>query len=174
MTMKTGIAVALAVVAAVGGAAGAASAATGQVGAATAHASARQLTFLLQPTDLKFFSNTGPISGFPTSPLVPGDRVIGQDRILRGGKVAGHDDEVCTIAFGRDAVCQDMVILGGLGDIQVSWTFQWPASGNRGPASFTGVIDGGTGRFRTAHGTYRADALPDGDLRITATMTGDD
>ena len=174
MTMRTRIAVALAVVAVVGGAAGVASAATGQAGAATAHASARQLTFLSQRTDLEFFSNTGPISGFPTSPLVPGDRVIGQDRILQGGKVVGHDDEVCTIAFGRDAVCQDMFILGGLGDIQASWTFQWAASGNRGQASFTGVIDGGTGRFRTAHGTFRADALPDGEQRITATMTGDD
>jgi len=174
MTMRTRIAVALAVAAAVGGAAGVASAATGQAGIATAHASMPQETFLLQRTDLEFFSNTGPISGFPTSPLVPGDRVVGQDRILQGGKVVGHDDEVCTIAFSRDAVCQDMVILGGLGDIQASFTFQWPASGNRGPASFTGVIDGGTGQLRTANGSYRADALPDGDLRITLTMTGDD
>lgn len=173
MTMRTRVLGALAVAAVLGGTAGVASAATGPSGGATAHGGTPQLTFLSHLTDLQFFSNTGPISGFPTSPLVPGDRIIGRDKVLQGGKVAGHDEEVCTIAFGRDAVCQDMFILNGRGDFQASWTLRWPASGNLGPTSFNGVIDGGTGRFRTAHGTFDAVAIHGGDTRITVTLTGD-
>jgi hypothetical protein len=43
-----------------------------------------------------------------------------------------------------------------------------PISAPRGPASFDGVIDGGTARFAAAHGTFHAATLPDGDMRITA------
>ena len=100
---------------------------------------------------------------------MPGDRIIGQDRILQDGRPAGHDNEACTVSFGRrDVLCQDIIILTGQGDLQVSWTFQWPATGTRGPASFDGVIDGGTGRFAAAHGTFHAATLPDSDMQITA------
>ena len=153
----------------------AAALAGGAAGAAAAQASAAapgQLTFVSQLTAIRFFSNSGPISGFPTTPLVPGDRIIGQDRILQNGRPAGHDNETCTVSFNRDVLCQDIVILDGRGDVQASWTVQWPATGTRGPASFDGIIDGGTGAFRDAHGTFHAQTLPNGDLRITATIGG--
>ena len=67
-------------------------------------------------------------------------------------------------------LCQDILILDGQGDMQVGWTFRWPATGNQGPASFDGVIDGGTGRFAAAHGTFHAATLPDGDMQITAVI----
>jgi hypothetical protein len=127
-----------------------------------------QLTFASQLTAIRFFTASGPITGFPTSPLAPGDRIIGQDRILQHGRAAGHDNEACTVSFGRDVLCQDIVIFTGQGDLQASWTVRWPAAGTRGPASFDGVIDGGTGRFAAAHGTFHAATLPDGDTRITA------
>jgi hypothetical protein len=127
-----------------------------------------QLTFVSQLTAIRFFTASGPIIGFPTGPLVPGDRIIGQDRILQDGRTAGHDNEACTVSFGRDVLCQDIVILTGQGDLQASWTIQWPATGTRGPASFDGVIDGGTARFAAAHGTFHAATLPDGDMQITA------
>src|SRR5215469_11265483 len=111
-----------------------------------------QLTFDSQLTAIQFFTASGPITGFPTAPLVPGDRIIGQDRILQNGSPAGHD----------------IVILTGQGDLQVGWTLQWPASGT--PATFDGVIDGGTANFAAAHGTFHAAALPDGDMRITAVI----
>jgi len=129
-----------------------------------------QLTFASQLTAIRFFTAAGPITGFPTRPLVPGDRIIGQDRILQEGRAAGHDNEACTISFGRDVLCQDIVILDGQGDLQTSWTVQWPAAGTRGPASFDGVIDGGTGRFAAAHGTFHAAMLPDGDMQVTAVI----
>jgi hypothetical protein len=154
---------ALAALAVAGGAAGAAAA------QATPHAPG-QLTFVSQLTAIRFFTASGPITGFPTSPLVPGDRIIGQDRILQDGRPVGHDNEVCTISFGRDVLCQDIIILNGQGDLQASWTVQWPATGTRGPASFDGVISGGTGRFAAAHGTFHAATLPDGDMQITAVI----
>ena len=126
-----------------------------------------QLIFDLQPAALRFFTSAGPITGFPTGPLAPGDRVIAQDRVLEGGVLAGHDDEACTVGFARDVLCQDIAVLGGRGDVQASWSFRWPATGNRGPASFDGIIDGGTGAFRDARGDFHAQALPNGDLRIT-------
>ena len=144
-----------------------AAAATAQ---ATPHAP-RQLTFASQLTAIQFFTASGPIAGFPTTPLVPGDRIIGQDRILQNGRAAGHDNEACTVSFGRDVLCQDIIILTGQGDLEASWTVRWPAAGTRGPGSFDGVIDGGTGRFAAAHGTFHAATLPDGDTQITA-MTG--
>ena len=134
---------------------------------ATPHAPG-QLTFDSQLTAIQFFTASGPITGFPTRPLVPGDRIIGQDRILQNGRAVGHDNEACTVSFGRDVLCQDIIILPGQGDLQASWTVQWPASGTRGPASFDGVIDGGTGRFAAVHGTFHAATLPDGDMQITA------
>jgi hypothetical protein len=166
MNMRTRVlAGVLAAVALAGGAAGvaAAQASTGTPG---------QLTFDLQRTALQFFSNTGPITGFPASPLVPGDRIIGQDRLLQGGVPVGHDDEVCTVGFARDVLCQAIVVFDGRGDVQVSWSLRWPATGNRGPASFDGIIDGGTGAFAGTHGTFHSRTLPDGDQRITATIAG--
>jgi hypothetical protein len=165
MLTRTRIALgALAALAVAGGTAGAAAA------QASAHAPGR-LTFVSQLTAIRFFSNRGPISGFPDKPLVPGDRIIGQDRILQHGKVAGHDNEACTLSFHRDVLCQDIVVLNGQGDLQASWTLQWPAATtHRGPSSFDGIIDGGTSHFAAAHGSFHAATLPDGDLRIAAVL----
>jgi len=145
----------------------------GTTGAVAAQASAHapgQLTLVSQLTAIRFFSNSGPITGFPTKPLVPGDRIIGQDRIMQNGKPAGHDNEVCTVSFHRDVLCQDIVVLNGQGDLQASWTLQWPTPGNPPPPSFGGVIDGGTSHFAAAHGSFHAATLPNGDIRITAVV----
>jgi hypothetical protein len=165
MLFKTSVA--LGALAALAVAGGAAAAATAQAAAPAAGT----LTLTSQLTALQFFSNTGPITAWPTAPLVPGDRIVGQDRILRDGLPAGHDNEACTVSFNRDVLCQDILILDGQGDIQVSWTFRWPDTGS--PASFDGIIDGGTGSFRAAHGWFHAQALSGGDLKITATIGGD-
>ena len=166
MPIKTSVALgALAALVIAGGAAATAA-------AQTAAPAAGPLILTVQPAALQFFSNTGPITGWPTAPLVPGDRIVGQDRILQDGTPAGHDNEACTVSFNRDVLCQDILILDGQGDMQVGWTFRWPATGNQGPASFDGIIDGGTGSFRAAHGWFHAQALP-GGLKITATISGD-
>jgi hypothetical protein len=149
----------------------------GAAGAAAAQASpsaptSQQLTVVLQATALQFFGNSGPIP-FPTKtkPLVPGDRVIGQDRILQDGRPAGRDNEACTVAFTRDVLCQNIAVLTGCGDLQTSFTFRWPA-GTRGPASFDGIINGGTGAFAAADGTFHAQNQPNGQ-RLTLTISSD-
>jgi hypothetical protein len=164
-------------VAAVTLAVGAAAAAAAQASAHTVNATAaqaaaplpRQLTVLSQLTSIGFFSNSGPIKGWPTKPLVPGDRIIGQDRILQHGAPAGHDNEACTVSFHQDVLCQDIVILNGQGDVQASWTLQWPPNGHHGPTTFDGIIDGGTGIFAAAHGTFHAQAQRNGE-RLTITL----
>jgi len=164
MHIRTRVAAgALAVLAAAGCAAGTAAA------QATPQAPG-QLTFASHLTAIRFFTAAGPVTGFPARPLVPGDRIIGQDRIRQHGRPAGHDNEACTVSFDRDVLCQDIVILTGQGDLQTSWTIRWPAAGTRGPASFDGVIDGGTAHFAAAHGTFHAATRPDGDLQITAVI----
>ena len=157
------------------GALAAAALAAGAAGVAATRASAHtpgQLTFDLRPAALQFFSNTGPITGFPGGPLVPGDRVIGQDRILQDGRPVGRDNEACTIAFTRDVLCQDIAVLPGRGDLQTSWTFRWPRSGTQGPPRYNGVIDGGTGTFAAANGTFHAQNQPNGE-RLTLTLSSD-
>jgi len=139
------------------------------------HASADpqgQLTLDSQLTAIQFFSSSGPISGFPTT-LIPGDRIIGQDQITQNGQPAGHDNEVCTVSFNRDVLCQDIVILTGQGDLQATWTLQWPANTPEGPPTFDGVIDGGTGSFNSAHGTFHAANVPGGDTQITIALGED-
>jgi hypothetical protein len=77
------------------------------------------------------------------------------------------------VSFNRDVLCQDIVILDGRGDLQASWTFQWPAAVTTGPSNFDGIIEGGTGQFQSSHGSFHATALPNGDLDITADLNGD-
>jgi hypothetical protein len=146
----------------------AAGAAAGTAAAQAAPSAPGQLTLTSQLTAIQFFTASGPITGFPTRPLVPGDRIIGQDRILQQGRPVGHDNETCTVSFARDVLCQDIIILDGQGDLQASWTVRWPATGTRGPASFDGIIDGGTAHFAAAHGTFHATTLPGGGIQITA------
>ena len=162
------------------GAAAVALGAAGVLAAFTAggpHASAAppgQLTLDSQLTAIQFFTTTGPINGFPTSPLVPGDRIIGQDQITENGQTAGHDNEACTVSFNQDVLCQDIVVLTGQGDLQAGWTLQWPATGIQGPATFDGIIDGGTGSFSSAHGSFHAATLPDGHIQLTISLSHGD
>ena len=65
-------------------------------------------------------------------------------------------------------LCQDIAVLPGRGDLQTSWTFRWPATGQP-PASYDGFIDGGTGAFGAADGTFHAQNQPNGE-RLTLTI----
>lgn len=134
---------------------------------ASAHTPSK-LSFTSHLTAIQFFTSTGTVTGFPTAPLLPGDRIVGRDTIVQAGQPVGHDNEACTVSFDRDVLCQDIVILDGRGDLQTSWTFQWPAAGPAGPTSFDGVIEGGTAQFQSSHGSFHAAALSNGDVEITA------
>jgi len=134
---------------------------------ASAHTPSK-LSFTSHLTAIQFFTSTGTVTGLPTGPLVPGDRIVGRDTIVQAGQPVGHDNEACTVSFDRDVLCQDIVILDGRGDLQTSWTFQWPSAAPTGPTSFDGVIEGGTAQFQSSHGSFHAAALSNGDVEITA------
>jgi hypothetical protein len=152
----------------------AAAAAAAAAAIATAGPSAQAetaLSFVTHQANLEFVTGSG-ASPFPTGPLAPGDRIIGRDDILRGRSVIGNDYEACTVTFGLNVLCEDMVSLTGRGDLHVSWTFQWPsAPGSPGPTAWDGVVDGGTGAFSDAHGSFHAAALANGDISITADIS---
>jgi hypothetical protein len=65
-----------------------------------------------------------------------------------------------------------MVSLTGRGDLHVTWTFQWPsAARSTRPTAWDGVVDGGTGSFGEAHGSFHTAALASGDISITADIS---
>jgi hypothetical protein len=74
------------------------------------------------------------------------------------------------VSSNRDVLWQDIVNLDGRGDLQASWTFQWPTASTTGPSSFDGIIEGGTAQFQSSHGSFHATALPNGDLELTADL----
>jgi len=63
-------------------------------------------------------------------------------------------------------LCADIVSFDGPGDLQASWTVQWPATGSSGPSSFDGVVDGGTLQFQSAHGSFHAAVMSNGDVEV--------
>ena len=139
--------------------------------AASPSSTSRVLAVVVHPTKFLFVTPSSVSSGFPTRPLRPGDRVLGTDEIRQGTATIGVDYEVCTVSFALNVLCDDMMMLSGKGDLRVSWTFQWPATGNAGPSAFDGVVLGGTGAYRNAEGVFHAVALANHDQRLDATIT---
>jgi hypothetical protein len=45
-------------------------------------------------------------------------------------------------------------------------SIRWPATGSSGPSSFDGVVDGGTLQFQSAHGSFHAAVMSNGDLEV--------
>jgi hypothetical protein len=153
------------------------SATTGLTGgplAAAAHptdpAGPAQVSIIVHSTRLAFVTAQGVTTPFPTGPLAPGDRVLGQDDLLQAGRVVGSDDEVCTVDFQLHVLCDDMLSFVGRGDLHATWIVDWPASGAAGPSTFDGVVDGGTGAYRGASGDFHATVESDHDVLIAAAI----
>jgi hypothetical protein len=128
---------------------------------------AHTISALIHRTNLVFVTTSGPPSPYPTGALTPGDRVLGRDDILQQGSRIGSDYEVCTVNFDLHVLCDDMVEITSMGQVHLTWMFQWPSSGTTGPSAWQGVVDGGTGAYATATGDFQAQALPGGDDSIT-------
>jgi hypothetical protein len=93
--------------------------------------------------------------------------VLGRDDIYQQRSDIGSDYAVCTISFTLNVLCDNMVNITNVGQLHVTWSFQWPATGTTGPTSWSGVVDGGTGSYQNAIGSFQAEALPDQDVIIT-------
>ena len=165
--LKRGLAVpAIAGLALAGCAAGTAGASTGANTLSAHHSQTMDLVIHL--TNLEFVTVSGSSSPYPTGPLSPGDRVVGRDNVLEHGSLVGADYEFCTVGFGLHVLCDDMVEITNVGQMHIAWMFQWPSSGV--PTSWDGVVDGGTGGYRNAIGSFHAQALPSGDDSITVQL----
>jgi hypothetical protein len=133
----------------------------------TAAHGSQTISAVIHRTNLVFVTPSGSSTPYPTGPVVPGDRVLGRDDLLQHGSTIGSDFEVCTASFGLHVLCDDMVDITNVGELHVTWMFQWPSSGTSGPSVWDGVVDGGTGNYANASGDFHARALPSGDDSIT-------
>jgi hypothetical protein len=145
----------------------------GAVVLTTSHSNAStptSVTVDVHATNIEFLTASGATTGYPRTPLVTGDRVVGRDQLLQSGSAVGHDDEICTVGFDNEVVCDDVLALTNRGDLHVAWMFQWPSTGNGGPKTFDGVVDGGTSQYRNARGSFHATALTNGGVHIAVTI----
>jgi hypothetical protein len=122
------------------------------------------LSFVAQNQGREFLTAAGSSSVWPGR-LQPGDRILSRDALLRGGHSVGYGDELCTVTVDDHFLCQVMVVLPSAGQLQVSWLeLHWPNG-------YTGVIDGGTGHFANAKGTFTYTQEPNGTAKITVMPT---
>ena len=119
------------------------------------------LSFVAGPNQgREFVTATGSSTVFPGR-LHPGDRIIARDTLVQRGHLVGYDDEVCTMTVDSHFLCQVMVVLPGQGQLQATWLLL------HYPDGYTGVIDGGTGHFANARGTFTYAPKPSGTATIT-------
>lgn len=156
MRLRKGLGASLALAAL---AAGAAPVVANAQGAGTPSA----LRFVEGPNQGREFLTPAGSSGVFPGRLQPGDRILSRDTLLRrqGGRLVGYDDEVCTMTVDDHFLCQMIAVIRGQGEIHASWLLlHWPDG-------FTGVIDGGTGRFANARGTFTYAPESNGSGKIT-------
>ncbi|TDO46825.1 hypothetical protein EV643_110208 [Kribbella sp. VKM Ac-2527] len=112
--------------------------------------------------------------GTPGPVLGLGDQIISSDKVFRNGKAAGTDAVTCTVvkATAQTLTCNWVMTIAlpeGL------LTLQAMADGPTGPPSeptkITFAVTGGTGRFRSAHGSADITDNPGGTEQIAVRLT---
>jgi hypothetical protein len=139
------------------------------VGTAQGAGTPSTLSFVVQNHRTEYVTAAGPTSVFPGR-LQTGDRILSRDSLLARGRMIGYDNELCTVTFDDNDLCQTSLVLPGKGQIQASWLWIDRNASTFGPPHFSGVIDGGTGTFANAKGQFRASLLPTGGLEIATTL----
>ena len=113
-------------------------------------------------TNLEFITaQAGPSASFPTSPMVPGDRLITRDDVTQNGAAVGHLVNLCTLTFNNEFMCEGTWALTNRGDLHTSFL----ARGSQPsvlafPKVYDLIVDGGTFAFRNAHGSAHGFSLP--------------
>ena len=128
-----------------------------------------RLSLVVQNHGTEYVAAAGSTSVFPGR-LQTGDRIFTRDLLLDRGHSIGYDNELCTVTFDDNDLCQTILVLPGRGQIQASWLWIDRNASTYGPAHFNGVIDGGTGTFADARGKFSASLLPTGTLKFAATL----
>ncbi len=128
------------------------------------------LNLVIKSSGHEYVTAAGSSSVFPGR-LQTGDRILGRDTLLEGTRPVGYDNELCTVMFDDNDLCQTILVLPGKGQIEGNWLWIDRNASLLGPARFTGLIAGGTGTFANAKGQFSASALPNGTLKVSATLS---
>jgi hypothetical protein len=139
------------------------------VGTAQGAGAGSTLGFVVHNHGTEYVTAAGSTSVFPGR-LQTGDRIFSRDLLLERGRSIGYDNEICTVTFDNNDLCQTILVLPGKGQIQASWLWIGRNASTYGPPDFSGVIDGGTGTFAHAKGQFSASLLPSGTLKFAATL----
>jgi hypothetical protein len=139
------------------------------VGTAQGAGTGSTLSFVVQNHGTEYVTAAGSTSVFPGR-LQTGDRIFSRDLLQERGHSIGYDNELCTVTFDDNDLCQVVLVLPGKGQIQASWLWIDRNASTNGPPHFSGVVDGGTGTFANAKGQFSASLLPTGTLQFAATL----
>jgi hypothetical protein len=103
--------------------------------------------------------------------LKTGDRIFSNDRLSDGHHQVGYSNEICTVTFNANDLCQTVGYVTGKGEFEATWLWIGRNTSTYGPRHFNGVIDGGTGACANAHGQFEATVLANGSLRFSASLS---
>jgi hypothetical protein len=106
-------------------------------------------------TNVEFITaQAGPSTSFPTSPMVPGDRLETRDDLTQNGSPVGHLEAMCTVTFNNDFMCESIFALTNRGDLHASFLGRASQPGVVGfPTVYDLIVDGGTFAFSNGHGS---------------------
>jgi hypothetical protein len=144
------------------------------IGAAAALAGTRSapaLTLVLEKGPApEYISASGTTSTTFPDRLNTGDRIFSNDPLSDGHHHVGYDNEICTVTFNANDLCQVVGYVAGKGEFQATWLWIGRNTAQYRPRPFSGVLDGGTGAYANAHGQFEATVLADGSLRFSASL----
>jgi hypothetical protein len=83
------------------------------------------LNLVVQSNGHEYLTAAGSSSVFPGR-LQTGDRIIGRDTLLQGSRTVGYDNELCTVTFDDNDLCQVVLVLRGRRQIEVTWLWVNP------------------------------------------------
>ena len=126
--------------------------------------------FLAGGSAPEYISVSGTTSTTFPDRLNTGDRIFSNDRLSDGRHQVGYSNEICTVTFNANDLCQVVGHITGKGEFEATWLWIRRNTSAYGPRHFSGVIDGGTGAFAGAHGQFEATVLANGSLRISASL----
>ena len=126
--------------------------------------------FLAGGSAPEYVSASGASSTTFPDRLKTGDRIFSNDRLSDGRRQVGYSNEICTVTFNANDLCQTVGHVNGKGEFEATWLWIGRNTSTYGPRHFSGVIDGGTGAFANAHGQFQATVLANGSLRFSASL----
>src|SRR5262245_48330982 len=131
---------------------------------------AGNFSYIVRNAGTEYLTRTGLTDTFPGA-LDTGDQIFSRDILLRGSTRIGYDNMTCTVTFDSNDLCHTISVFSGKGDVEATWLWVGRNSSQYGPKHFGGVINGGTGTYKSTTGQFEADVLPSGALRITARLS---